>query len=100
MAVVSRAANRKREREAALAQFGAIAQDVPDAVPLDGPGRLGALIRARRQALGMTLRDVAAGTGLSLSFLSAVENGKPTAELGKVMAYMQALGIDLFGGLR
>ncbi|MDE1149211.1 MAG: helix-turn-helix domain-containing protein [Azospirillaceae bacterium] len=83
-----------------MAQFGAIVQAVDEAVPLDGPDRLGALIRARRRALGMTLRAAAAGTGLSLSFLSAVENGKPTAELGKVMSYMQALGIDLFGAIR
>lgn len=61
---------------------------------------LGALIRQRREALGMSLRAVAEATGLSLAFVHAVEHGKETAEIGKVLLLANALGIDLLGRLR
>jgi transcriptional regulator with XRE-family HTH domain len=37
---------------------------------------LGELVRARRQQLGLTLIDASAGTGVSISVLSRLENGK------------------------
>ena len=44
--------------------------------------RLGEQIKARRAELGLTLRDVAASTGLSATFLSSLERGiaNPTLE--------------------
>lgn len=58
---------------------------------------LGDLIRQRRESLGMSLRAVAEATGLSLAFVHAVEHGKETAEIGKVLLLANALGIDLLG---
>jgi transcriptional regulator with XRE-family HTH domain len=56
---------------------------MPEMTPGDDDvRRLGAHIRARRIELGMSLRDVAAATGLSATFLSSLERGiaNPTLE--------------------
>jgi HTH-type transcriptional regulator / antitoxin HipB len=56
---------------------------------------IGDLIRRRRKQLGLNLRFLSAGTGLSLAFVHAAEHGKPTAEISKIMELLAALGIDL-----
>lgn len=56
---------------------------------------LGAAARARRKELGLPLHDAAALTGLSVGFVHGMEHGKPTAETGKVLQYLNALGLDL-----
>lgn len=56
---------------------------------------LGAAIRARRVDLGRTQGDVAASAGVSRQWLSEVEAGKPTAEVGRVLAVFDALDLDL-----
>ena len=66
-------------------------------VPVPDPAAIGMLIRARRRESGLTLQEVSDGTGLSMSFVHAVEHGKTTAEIGKVLHLMAMLGIDLFG---
>jgi transcriptional regulator with XRE-family HTH domain len=50
--------------------------------PVDEVQKLGARIKARRAELGLSLRDVAATTGLSATFLSNLERGiaNPTLE--------------------
>ena len=55
----------------------------------------GAAIRERRKKLGYTQADVADVCGFSVSFISDVENGKPTAELEKTILLLNTLGIDL-----
>ncbi len=55
---------------------------------------LGKAIRDRRKALGYTQGDLAAFSGLSISFISNLENGKPTCEVGKAIYVIQALGMD------
>lgn len=54
----------------------------------------GAAIRQRRKSLHYTQVYVAEATGLSVSFVSDVERGKPTAELGKVLSLANLLGLD------
>lgn len=54
----------------------------------------GAAIRQRRKSLHYTQVYVAETTGLSVSFISDVERGKPTAELGKVLSLANLLGLD------
>jgi HTH-type transcriptional regulator/antitoxin HipB len=66
-------------------------------IPLSSPAEIGSLIRRQRKALGLTQHGVAGLTGYSIAFVNAVENGKPTAEIGRVMGLMSSLGIDLFG---
>lgn len=56
---------------------------------------LGNMIRSRREELGYTLAQVSESTGLSVSFLSELERGKPTAQLGKTIQIINLLGLDL-----
>lgn len=57
---------------------------------------LGTAIKKRRKELGYTQRTISELTGLSASFISEIENGKVTAELGKVLLLINLLGMDLF----
>jgi len=56
---------------------------------------LGKLIRQRRKELGYTQAAMSEMTGLSASFLSNLENGKPTCEVGKAIRVVNLLGMDL-----
>ena len=56
---------------------------------------LGNFIRDRRKTLGYTQAYISKFTGLSASFISNLENGKETADLGKALFLMNTLGIDL-----
>ncbi len=56
---------------------------------------LGARIRAARNAQGLTLTQAAMLCGVGVRFLSELENGKPTAEVGKVLHVLRSLGFDL-----
>jgi HTH-type transcriptional regulator/antitoxin HipB len=55
----------------------------------------GSAIRDRRKRLGYTQAKVAALCGTGIRFVSDLENGKETAELGKALAVASALGIDI-----
>jgi len=54
----------------------------------------GRAIRERRKALHYTQNYLSEFTGISASFISDLENGKPTAELGKAIYLANLLGID------
>jgi y4mF family transcriptional regulator len=56
---------------------------------------LGQLVRSTREASGKSQADFAALCGVGRRFLSELENGKPTLEIGKVMQVLAAAGIDL-----
>lgn len=56
---------------------------------------LGASIRRRRKELGYTQAYLTEFSGLSVSFISDVERGKETAEIGKVLYLVNLLGMDL-----
>jgi len=56
---------------------------------------LGARTRKRRQDLGLTQQDVADAAGTGRRFVSELEAGKPTLEIGKILDVCQALGLDL-----
>ncbi|MBR2191581.1 MAG: helix-turn-helix transcriptional regulator [Eubacterium sp.] len=56
---------------------------------------LGEAIKKRRKELGLKQKDVADATGFSVSFISDLENGKPTAELGKSLHIINMLGMDI-----
>ena len=55
----------------------------------------GKAIRDRRKSLGYTQAYLADYTGFSTSFISNLDNGKETAELGKAIFLMNLLGMDL-----
>jgi y4mF family transcriptional regulator len=56
---------------------------------------LGATIRERRKELHYTQAFLADFTGLSATFISDVERGKTTAEIGKVIQLLNTLGLDI-----
>ncbi len=58
-------------------------------------GSFGAAIRTRRKELGYTQAYIAQFTGLSMSFLSDLENGKKTIELEKAISVAMLLGLDI-----
>lgn len=60
------------------------------------PQTLGTAIRERRKELGYTQAYISEFTGLSISFISDLEHGKVTAEIGKTLRVIQILGMDLF----
>ncbi|WP_022767961.1 MULTISPECIES: helix-turn-helix domain-containing protein [unclassified Butyrivibrio] len=55
----------------------------------------GIALRKRRKELGYTQSYISEFTGFSVSFLSDLENGKSTAELGKALYLASILGLDL-----
>lgn len=55
----------------------------------------GAAIRARRKELGYTQRQLADACGTSLMFVSQLENGKETAQLGKALHIANMIGLDV-----
>lgn len=59
------------------------------------PEALGAATRARREALGLGLRQAAPLAGVGTRFLSEFERGKPSAEIGKILDALHAVGLDL-----
>jgi HTH-type transcriptional regulator/antitoxin HipB len=59
------------------------------------PNDIGGLIRARRRALGLDQRALAARVGVSRLWISEVERGKPGASLGLVLQALAALDVTL-----
>ena len=55
----------------------------------------GEYLRFRRRELGYTQSYMSELTGLSISFISDVENGKKTVELNRSIHLLSMLGIDL-----
>ena len=55
----------------------------------------GESLREKRRGLGYTQQDVADFTGFSVSFLSDLERGKETAELGKALYVASMLGLNV-----
>ncbi len=59
------------------------------------PQEIGKLVRGVRRAQGLRQDQLAAAAGVGVRFLVEVERGKPTAQLGKVLAVLDALGCTL-----
>jgi y4mF family transcriptional regulator len=56
---------------------------------------LAAAVRGRRSDLGLSQADLAKRAGVSRPWLSDVEAGKPTAEFGRIIRLLDALGLSL-----
>lgn len=59
------------------------------------PGDLAARVRARRAQLRLRQEDLADLAGVSERFVYALESGKQTLQLNKVLAVLNALGLHL-----
>jgi y4mF family transcriptional regulator len=56
---------------------------------------LGKVIRERRKAAKLTQKKAAALAGIGVRFLSELERGKPTAQIGKTLKVAQLLGLEI-----
>lgn len=61
---------------------------------------IGRIVRQKRKDDGLTLEEAAAVCGVSYPFLSALENGKETVRLDKLLQVLKGLGIDLSASIR
>lgn len=64
------------------------------------PAEIGALIRDERIRQHLTQTDLAGLADVGITFISQLENGKESAELGKVLGVLAMLGIDLIAERR
>jgi HTH-type transcriptional regulator/antitoxin HipB len=62
---------------------------------IGSPRDLAAAVRGRRASLGLSQADLAKRAGVSRPWLSNVEAGKPTAEFGRIIRLLDALGLSL-----
>ena len=56
------------------------------------PKQIGTLIRDTRKLQGLRQDELAAASGVGLRFLVELEAGKETAQLGKTLTVLAALG--------
>jgi y4mF family transcriptional regulator len=59
---------------------------------------IGKKVRAQRKLLGMTQAELALVSGTGVRFISDLENGKESCELGKTLKVLKNLGIELLLG--
>ncbi len=64
-------------------------------VGISSVSELGRMVRAVRKESGLTQRDAAALCNVSLPFLNGLEQGKATAQIGKVLSVCNRFGIDV-----
>lgn len=69
-------------------------------VKIGSAKELGKLIMHERKAQGLTQTQLAGLSGVGITFLSNLENGKQTAELGKTLNVLATLGLDLLAERR
>ena len=59
------------------------------------PSEIGQFVRGVRRDQGLRQDQLAAAAGVGVRFLVELERGKPTAQLGKVLQVLDALGCSL-----
>jgi transcriptional regulator with XRE-family HTH domain len=57
--------------------------------------RFGALVREKREAMGLRQEDIAFATGYGRRFVIELEAGKASCQLGKALAVAAAVGLRL-----
>ena len=62
---------------------------------IKSPTELGKLIRTYRKEHQLTLQKVSNVSHLGMRFLSELERGKESAELGKVLQVLHNLGLEI-----
>jgi y4mF family transcriptional regulator len=59
------------------------------------PEQLGQIVKKERKAMGLTQADLALTSGTGMRFISDLENGKPTCQIGKTLTVLKTLGLRL-----
>ena len=55
---------------------------------------IGQTVRNARKTMGLTQPELAAAAGVGLRFLVELERGKPTIRLDRMIAVLEALGLE------
>lgn len=63
--------------------------------PVRSSEELGLVVARARKGRGYSQQQFADLAGVGRRFVSELENGKPSAEIGKVLQVLTALGIDM-----
>lgn len=61
---------------------------------------IGQIVRRRRKDAGLTLQQAAGMAGVGVRFLSELERGKSTLQIGLAISVLQLFGIDLYVHVR
>lgn len=56
---------------------------------------LGTQIKRERKARGLTQTELGELSGTSINFISQIEGGKATAQIGRVLEVLRVLGLEL-----
>ena len=59
------------------------------------PAEIGDIVRATRKAAGLRQDELAGAAGVGLRFIVDLEAGKTTAQIGKTLQVLAALGCSL-----
>jgi len=57
---------------------------------------IGSLVKNKRKQLNITQPQLAALSGTGVRFVSDLENGKPTMQIGKILDILHVLGFDVY----
>ena len=64
-------------------------------INLEGASQFGEAIRRFRKLRGLTQQQLADLAGCSIMYVSQLERGKETAELGRALKILDALDVDI-----
>jgi y4mF family transcriptional regulator len=56
---------------------------------------IGKIVRNTRKKQGATQSEFASLCGVGVRFISELENGKPTAQVGKLLQVLKCLGLEM-----
>jgi y4mF family transcriptional regulator len=59
------------------------------------PAEIGSIVRTARKAAGLRQDELAGASGVGLRFIVDLEAGKPTAQIGKTLQVLAALGCSI-----
>ncbi len=62
---------------------------------IDSPQNIGALVRLSRKKQGATQAEFASLCGVGVRFISELENGKSTVQVGKLLQVLKCLGLEM-----
>ena len=62
---------------------------------IDNVSELGKLIKDTRKSQGLTQADLAISANVGVRFIVDLENGKETAQIGKILQVCQMLGLEI-----
>lgn len=62
---------------------------------IESPDDIGELVRLSRKKQGATQAEFASLCGVGVRFISELENGKPTLQVGKLLQVLKCLGLEM-----